>query len=221
VPRMPVAPFRPSLAERLLAAWAARLDHTVDLWRLPRYTGGAVLAGLRVRLRQRNLHDTEALPSTAPDPAPAQPTPGQLTARTTDGTWNDLDAPAMGSANTRFGRNVEREQPAFDLERERREPAWGDPSWRRLPGGAAEGGLGMAHLHVNPADILADRNVALPVDVLARLVGEGLVGGATADHLSVMGYQEHGLAGWRDETVPAMVELLREQGADAVVLAPV
>ena len=122
---------------------------------------------------------------------------------------------------TSAGLYVEGEQPSFDLERERREPAWGDPGWRRLPGDAVEGRLGMAHLHVNPADILADRNVALPIDVLSRLVGEGVVGGATADHISVMGYQEYGLAGWRGSTVPAIVELLHAQGADAVVLAPV
>jgi Glycine/sarcosine/betaine reductase selenoprotein B (GRDB) len=113
------------------------------------------------------------------------------------------------------------EQAPFDLERERREPAWGDPGWRRLPHAVPEGGLAMAHLHVNPADVLADRNVALPVDVLDELAAAGVVGGATPEHVSVMGYQEHGLAGWRNATAPAIVELLRAQGTDAVVLAPV
>jgi hypothetical protein len=122
---------------------------------------------------------------------------------------------------TSAGLYVAGEQPAFDLERERREPAWGDATWRRLPGDVAPGALAMAHLHVNPADILADRNVAFPLDVLAGLVADGLVGGATPAHASVMGYQEHGLRGWREETAPAIVDLLREQGSDAVVLAPV
>jgi hypothetical protein len=122
---------------------------------------------------------------------------------------------------TSAGLYVQGDQPSFDLERERGEPTWGDPGWRRVPHGVAEGGLAMAHLHVNPADILADRNVALPVDVLDGLAADGLVGGATPDHVSVMGYQEHGLAGWRDVTAPAIVGLLREQGTDGVVLAPV
>jgi D-proline reductase (dithiol) PrdB len=122
---------------------------------------------------------------------------------------------------TSAGLSVAGEQPPFDLDRERREPAWGDPDWRRVPHGVPQGRLAMSHLHVNPADILADRNVALPLDVLDELVAEGLAGGATPDHVSVMGYQEHGLAGWRDVTAPAIVELLREQGTDAVVLAPV
>lgn len=122
---------------------------------------------------------------------------------------------------TSAGLYVTGEQAPFDLDRERREPAWGDPDWRALRADVPAGALGMSHLHLNPADILADRDVALPVDVLAELVADGVAGGATADHLSVMGYQEHGLAGWRDATGPAMVALLREQGADAVVLAPV
>jgi D-proline reductase (dithiol) PrdB len=122
---------------------------------------------------------------------------------------------------TSAGLYVEGEQPSFDLERERREPTWGDPDWRRLPHGVPVGGLAMAHLHVNHADVLADRNVALPLDVLDELVADGLAGGATPEHVSVMGYQEHGLAGWRDVTAPAIVAQLREQGTDAVVLAPV
>jgi hypothetical protein len=122
---------------------------------------------------------------------------------------------------TSAGLYVAGEQPSFDLERERREPAWGDPGWRRVPHAVPEGGLAMAHLHVNPADILADRSVALPIDALDELATAGVVGGATPEHVSVMGYQEHGLAGWRDMTAPAIVELLRAQGADGVVLAPV
>jgi D-proline reductase (dithiol) PrdB len=122
---------------------------------------------------------------------------------------------------TSAGLYVEGEQQPFDLERERREPTWGDPGWRRLPHAVPAGGLGMAHLHVNPMDVLADRNVALPLDVLDEVAAEGLVGGATPEHVSVMGYQEHDLAGWREATGPAIVELLREQDTDAVVLAPV
>jgi hypothetical protein len=113
------------------------------------------------------------------------------------------------------------EQPSFDLERERREPTWGDPDWRRLPHALPAGGLAMAHLHLNSADIVADHNVALPVDVLDELVTGGVAGGATPEHVSVMGYQENGLAGWRDVTAPAIVARLRELGSDVVVLAPV
>jgi hypothetical protein len=106
MPDSPVPPYRPSLAERLLAAWAARIDRTIGWFQLPRYTGALVLAGLRVTLRKENLADTERLPSTGATPAPDLSPERRLTARTADGTWNDLQVPTMGSVNTRFGRNV-------------------------------------------------------------------------------------------------------------------
>jgi hypothetical protein len=103
-----VAPFKLSFAERLLAAWAASIDRTIGWFKLPRYTGALVLAGMRITLRKGNLADTEHLPSTVP-PNRSLPREGggsATTARTADGTWNDLQVPWMGSANTRFGRNV-------------------------------------------------------------------------------------------------------------------
>lgn len=122
---------------------------------------------------------------------------------------------------TSAGLFVPSRQPPFDVERERREPTWGDPSWRGLPRDVVPDDLGMAHLHLNHNDILADRNVALPVDVLDGLVAEGIVGGATPEHVSVMGFQERSLDGWRDATAPAIVSFLERSAADAVVLAPV
>ena len=47
-------------------------------------------------------------------------------------------------------------QEPFDLDRERAEPTWGDPSCRVIPRDA--GVLAMAHLHVNDTDVRADRN---------------------------------------------------------------
>jgi hypothetical protein len=81
--------------------------------------------------------------------------------------------------------------------------------------------LVMSHLHVNDADVLADRNVALPIDRLDELVVDGRVGSAARSHVSVMGYQEYGLAAWREATAPAMVELFKNEGTDGVVFAPV
>jgi hypothetical protein len=72
----------------------------------------ARLIEIRNELRQKNLHDTEEPPleaSTAPVPADAR------TARTNDGTHNDLSCPRMGSAGTRFGRNVPLGETTPDL----------------------------------------------------------------------------------------------------------
>lgn len=121
---------------------------------------------------------------------------------------------------TTAGLSVAGEQKAFDLDRERSEPTWGDPTCRFIPHGL-DAELEMSHLHVNSGDVLADRNVALPIDVLNDLVGEGRVGSAAPRHVSVMGYQQAGLEVWRAETVPQIIDVLRDDGADGVILAPV
>ena len=119
------------------------------------------------------------------------------------------------------GLSVAGEQPSFDLDRERREPQWGDPTHRVIPSNLSGRALAMSHLHVNNADTLSDHNVSLPVDVLNDLAAEGVVGGAAPAHISVMGYQEAGLSAWRNSTAPAIIELLRAQRTDGVILAPV
>lgn len=121
---------------------------------------------------------------------------------------------------TSAGLYVKATQAPFDGEREKREPTWGDPSWRALPAGVATAELGMMHLHLNTADVLADHDIALPSTVLADLVRDGFVGASTSRHVSVMGFQQAGLEAWRNETAPAIAAMLREEGADGVVLAP-
>jgi D-proline reductase (dithiol) PrdB len=111
-------------------------------------------------------------------------------------------------------------QPTFDVERERANPEWGDPTWRSIPAGAEPADLAMAHLHVNDADALADPEIALPARMLEQLVTEGVVGSATPEHVSVMGYQERDLAVWRDKTAHELVAHLRDQAADGLILAP-
>ena len=78
------------------------LDRRFHWDRLPLPLGILSIVGLRERLRQRNLHDTGL-----PDP-PAGRTWDRryLTARTIDGSYNDLERPLMGSVGTRFGRNI-------------------------------------------------------------------------------------------------------------------
>ncbi len=122
---------------------------------------------------------------------------------------------------TSAGLYLENDQEPFDADRERREPTWGDPTHRVLPASLAGRSLGMTHLHVNPVDVLADPEIALPLEGLAALVAEGRVGSVAPSHYSVMGYQEVGLAVWREETVPAIVTSLRDEAVDGVVLAPV
>ena len=81
------------------------VDRAVGWHRLPTPLGLVVLVGLRGVLRRRNLHDTSGQP--AVDTPPVEPPrASHVTVRTIDGSYNDLDQPAMGMAGSRFGRNV-------------------------------------------------------------------------------------------------------------------
>lgn len=130
-------------------------------------------------------------------------------------------AEAQIAVLTSAGLYLEGEQPPFDGEREKAEPTWGDPTHRVLPAPLDGRALGMMHLHVNPDDLLADPEIALPVGGLSGLVGEGRVGAVAPSHFSVMGYQQAGLEVWRRETAPAIVERLRDDRTDGLILAPV
>ncbi len=80
-----------------------RVDRAFGWHKLPTPLGLITLVGIRNTLRERNLYDTTPPGSVVPRP------PGEasyLVARSPDGTYNDLQCPVMGSAGTRFGRNV-------------------------------------------------------------------------------------------------------------------
>ena len=87
----------------LLRGTADSLDRRIGWVRLPLPAGLLTLVGLRDRLREENLHDTGRGALNAP---PISEHDGYLTARTLDGTFNDLNDPLMGSLGSRFGRNV-------------------------------------------------------------------------------------------------------------------
>src|SRR5438105_2849601 len=97
--------------ERFAQAWgefSQFLDHQVGWDTLPPLLGAFVLPGLRVILRRDNLQDTQHYAHGEPD-LPKETPPQYLTARSPDGTYNSLTQPWMGSAGTRFGRNVPNE----------------------------------------------------------------------------------------------------------------
>jgi D-proline reductase (dithiol) PrdB len=121
---------------------------------------------------------------------------------------------------TSAGLYLKATQTAFDVERERANPEWGDPTWRSIPAGAEPADLAMAHLHINDEDLLADPEIALPARLLDELAAERVIGSATPEHLSVMGYQQRSLEGWRNKTVTELVARLRDQGVDGLILAP-
>lgn len=82
-----------------------RFDHSVGWDKLPPALGMVALVGIRNKLRAENLYDTNTAAPSVPAPPPAAEGTRHLTARTPDGTFNDLSSPAMGAAGARFGRN--------------------------------------------------------------------------------------------------------------------
>jgi hypothetical protein len=98
-------PYRPGRLQRLYDKITGEVAVSRPWYTLPKALGLAELIGIRDTLRRENLVDTSRLPSVDPVPAPPYDE-SYLTARTADGSWNDLEHPEMGMANTRFGRNV-------------------------------------------------------------------------------------------------------------------
>ena len=82
---------------------AEKLDRKYGWDKLPLPVAMLVLIGLRNILREKNLYDTGRGPLDKPS---IDDHPRYLTARTLDGTFNDLEDPLMGSLGSRFGRNV-------------------------------------------------------------------------------------------------------------------
>lgn len=115
--------------------------------------------------------------------------------------------------------NVRSEQP-FDQEGERRNPAWGDPSFRTLPVDMDPADVGVSHLHINRQDVLADPNILLPIQRFQELVAEGRIGGLAPHAYSFMGYQgfPSDLSGWSDIYGPQVRDRLLAERVDCVLL---
>src|SRR5215212_51879 len=91
-----------------LTGWAASTTKWAELpWPL----GLVTILIYRNRLRRENLYDTET------SDVPVRKDERYLTARTAAGTYNDLGNPRMGSAETRFGRNVPLDRTYPDSDR--------------------------------------------------------------------------------------------------------
>ncbi len=94
-----------SLFSRLYSSATEAVDRRFGWDHLPKPLAMLTLIGIRDRLRAENLYDTGRGPADRP-PAGDDEGARHLTARTLDGTYNDLDDPLMGSLGSRFGRNV-------------------------------------------------------------------------------------------------------------------
>jgi len=107
----------------------------------------------------------------------------------------------------------------FDQERERRDPWWGDPSFRVIPLGTTEGEARIHHLHIDPRFGQADLDVVLPMRRLTELARDEVVGGAAPRHYSIMGYILDPTA-LVEKTAPAIADAMCADHVDAAALVP-
>lgn len=110
--------------------------------------------------------------------------------------------------------------PPFDLEIERRDPWFSDPSYRVVPRTTQAGDIQVSHLHINPCFAEQDLNSVFPVERLNELAELGEIGAAAPSHYSYMGYTLRPAPLLR-EALPGMVRRFREEVVDVVALVPV
>jgi D-proline reductase (dithiol) PrdB len=109
--------------------------------------------------------------------------------------------------------------PPFDTEREKRQPMWGDPTYRRIPRDAQQHQIGASHLHINNRDILADVDIVLPIHRFAELHEQGVIGSPAPTNYSFMGYQPN-TSEWRERYASEVAALMKDEAVDAVLLTP-
>src|SRR5690348_2221544 len=101
--RSPGGGYRTSLPWRAFNNVMIWIDRRIGWHKVPRPLGFLVILGVQNVLRQRSLYDTTEQPAVNVPPVGTFE-PSYLVGRTVDGTYNDLDDPAMGMAGSRFGR---------------------------------------------------------------------------------------------------------------------
>jgi len=109
--------------------------------------------------------------------------------------------------------------PPFDMEREKSEPTWGDPSYREIPRTATERDIEVNHLHINTDHIKQDINVMLPLTRFKEFEKEGLIGKLAPTCYSYYGFQLNP-ATLLNETMPKVAERMRHENVEAVLLTP-
>jgi D-proline reductase (dithiol) PrdB len=107
--------------------------------------------------------------------------------------------------------------PPFDMEREKAEPAWGDPSYREIPRTATESDIEVSHLHINTEYIKQDINVMLPLTRFQEFEKEGIIGKLTPTCYSYYGFQLDPTA-LLNETMPKVADRMRHENVEAVLL---
>ena len=112
-----------------------------------------------------------------------------------------------------------RTDPPFDMEREKREPTWGDPSFREIPREATEADINVNHLHIKTDYIKEDINVILPLMRFREFEKEGIIGRLAPTSYSFYGFQRNPTI-LLEQTMPKVARKMNEEGVEAILLTP-
>ncbi|MGQ9508011.1 MAG: glycine/sarcosine/betaine reductase selenoprotein B family protein [Thermodesulfobacteriota bacterium] len=109
--------------------------------------------------------------------------------------------------------------PPFDMEREKREPLWGDRSFRKIPRETTEKEIDVNHLHINTNWIKQDINVMLPLQRMAEFEKEKIIGSLAPSAYSFYGFQWQNTDFLKEAIEPISI-LMGEEGVEAIFLTP-
>jgi D-proline reductase (dithiol) PrdB len=109
--------------------------------------------------------------------------------------------------------------PPFDMEREKREPTWGDRSFRAISRGTTEKDIEVNHLHINTTYIKQDINVILPVARMAEFEHERTIGRLAPTAYSFYGFQWQN-ADFLKEAIEPISKKMKLEGVETVLLTP-
>ncbi len=112
-----------------------------------------------------------------------------------------------------------KEDTPFDMEREKKDPLWGDRSYRALPRETTERDIDVNHLHINTTYIQKDLNVILPLARMAEFEEERRIGRLAPTAYSFYGFQWQN-TDFLDEAILPISKKMRSEGVEAVLLTP-
>lgn len=109
--------------------------------------------------------------------------------------------------------------PPFDMEREKKDPLWGDRSFRAIPRGTTEKEIDVNHLHINTNLVKQDINVILPLARMAEFEKEKIIGRLAPTAYSFYGFQ------WQNtdflkEAIKPISKMMKDEKVEAVLLTP-
>jgi D-proline reductase (dithiol) PrdB len=119
---------------------------------------------------------------------------------------------------TSAGISLKTDRP-FDMEREKREPLWGDRSYREIPRRTTEKDIEVNHLHINTNYIKQDINVILPLARMAEFEKEKIIGCLAPTSYSFYGFQWKSTDFLKEAMEPISMRMKLE-GVKAVLMTP-